>query len=44
MELFNQRLKDLLKNATTPPVKGFVKRLRLKNRKNWQFFVNGTVV
>lgn len=44
MELLQQRLNDLLRNATTPPVKGFVKRLRLKNRKNWQFFVNGTVV
>lgn len=44
LELINQRMKDLLKNATTAPVKGFVKRLRGKNRKNWQHFVNGTVV
>lgn len=41
---FSKRLKDLARNATIPPVKGLVKKLRINTRKNWQYFVNDEVV
>jgi tetratricopeptide (TPR) repeat protein len=41
---FALRIRDLSHKAATPPVKGYMQRMRKRTRKNWQYFVNGSVV